>query len=815
MVKKDVGPLPSLVLEEFVDMNILSMLIQLKLSSADEKNIQLMDKSYTLKTRAKVEYFPGKYAEGRLYAAGGLQSTCGWMKRVLTEAIYHDIDIVNCGPTILSQIIRKNHLTCPIELLSYVNDREHCFDTIRNDCNSSQFLNHTNSELKAICIKVILGGGFKFTAPTTTYPNVFLDNLLKGMRVVLEALFNVHALKDLRRFVEDLPENKDKALYQLTAQFASYATQQIENQIILCLCSYFQKESRIVGFLSFDGLAVERMDVLEHGEASTPFDVRLLRSAELHTYKQLGYSFKLVEKSLIATDADRELLYGTRVLKKMPVNQHAAYKMWKYAHINKLSRIGEFIYKPHDTLPGVIVQHMSLEEYSRLVLIDLDSYSQGGDSKNSMAFLRSIAHPKFPIYEYASLGTTDISFLNGVFNITSLSFCPYDVYEETFGHPPKTNIWYFEQYFDKQVMQDTIDATSDPDTMWRFFDEKTPLWNQLLNYQLEREGDKSVCDALEVLIGRLFFPVGLHDKYQVMPFLLGDSATGKSTICNILTKTLPKSSVGHISATHEGNFGLESIYNKRLVIIPDMPKGFHKIINQSDFQSMLSGEGVSIARKNQLAVTDRAWTAPCFGAGNYIPSYEDNSGSISRRLVVFPFKNKVEQSDSGLEKKIIEYELIYIIVKCITKYLLMVEGPGADKMYWDIAPQMLKETKEQVSKESNHLAAFLTDGDEFYQIVHDEDSITSVEELGQAFSNHMRIRHKQQNVVLGNDRFPIKNAGFVIKRVQLCKTCGGKHIKQTCGSHYNSKNRLYRERIIGMKIIKKERPPIHQEFHPY
>jgi phage/plasmid-associated DNA primase len=88
---------------------------------------------------------------------------------------------------------------------------------------------------------------------------------------------------------------------------------------------------------------------------------------------------------------------------------------------------------------------------------------------------------------------------------------------------------------------------------------------------------------LEVLIGRLFYPIGKHDNWQVMPFLKGDANTGKGTVCDLVKRMFSPGSVGVITATQEGTFGLEGLYRKRLVMIPDLPKKFSKLVNQLTF----------------------------------------------------------------------------------------------------------------------------------------------------------------------------------------------------------------------------------------
>jgi phage/plasmid-associated DNA primase len=166
---------------------------------------------------------------------------------------------------------------------------------------------------------------------------------------------------------------------------------------------------------------------------------------------------------------------------------------------------------------------------------------------------------------------------------------------------------------------------------------------------------------LEILIGRLFYPLQKHDNWQVMPYLYGDGNTGKGTLCDLVKRMFPSGSVGVITATQEAVFGLEALFQKRLILIPDMPEKFSKKLNQSDFQSMITGEGVNIARKNKTAVSDVDWTTPILGAGNYLPDYKDNSGSISRRMVVFKYDKLVAEPDTQLKEKIVNTELAFII----------------------------------------------------------------------------------------------------------------------------------------------------------
>jgi hypothetical protein len=215
---------------------------------------------------------------------------------------------------------------------------------------------------------------------------------------------------------------------------------------------------------------------------------------------------------------------------------------------------------------------------------------------------------------------------------------------------------------------------------------------------------------------------------------------------------------------------------------------------------MTSGEGVSIARKNKIAISEQNWTVPLIFSGNYLPNYNDNSGNISRRLAVFPFNRLITARNTTLKREILENELVPIIIRCITAYRRTVaRQPSAD--FWTrIAPQALRDIQSETKAETNYLASFLRNGDSYYQIIHQTGAITPLSDLEKAYSNHMRITHKQDKVKMGTDYHPIKAEGYVIEKMHLCKDCHQKSSKATCGDHYHPNNRYKKVVITGMVI---------------
>ena len=109
--------------------------------------------------------------------------------------------------------------------------------------------------------------------------------------------------------------------------------------------------------------------------------------------------------------------------------------------------------------------------------------------------------------------------------------------------------------------------------------------------------EPNMCDMFEILVGRSFFPLKKYDDWQVILFILGDGHTGKSTLLDLIGGMFPGTSIAAISSNTEEHFGLQSLYNKRLILIPDLPSDFRKIINRSLFQSMVTGDIVNVPIK--------------------------------------------------------------------------------------------------------------------------------------------------------------------------------------------------------------------------
>ena len=270
--------------------------------------------------------------------------------------------------------------------------------------------------------------------------------------------------------------------------------------------------------------------------------------------------------------------------------------------------------------------------------------------------------------------------------------------------------------------QDFVDhATSD------WYAIPTPALQQVLDCQQYPE---DVSRWMYVFIGRLMYEMNDVDRWQKMPFLEGQAATGKSTLLMHVCKNLyAREDVGVLSNNIEKKFGLSAFASKYLFIAPEVREDLG--LDQAEFQSMVSGEDMSIAVKFGLAEQVQ-WRVPGILAGNQIPKWRDSAGSIARRLVVFNFAHKPECIDTTLGDRL-HAEMPAIVLKCNTAYLNAAHDVGRDNLDLHL-PAYFKETNKELSQEVNSVRHFLSSG----QLVFGDDAAMPMTEFKKMYNDHCR-----------------------------------------------------------------------------
>lgn len=187
-------------------------------------------------------------------------------------------------------------------------------------------------------------------------------------------------------------------------------------------------------------------------------------------------------------------------------------------------------------------------------------------------------------------------------------------------------------------------------------------------------------------------------------YLLGDfTVTHNSTVTlEVCKRFFDAQDVGVLSNNIERKFGISGLADKYMWVAPEVKNDLG--LEQAEFQSMVSGEDVSVAAKFQVARSQR-WTAPGIMAGNEVPGFSDNGGSMGRRMVVVEFGRTVVDGDMKLGEKL-EAELPRILLKVNRAYLEK-SGRYGSVNIWTALPPYFHRLRDQFSQTTNSLEAFL------------------------------------------------------------------------------------------------------------
>lgn len=204
------------------------------------------------------------------------------------------------------------------------------------------------------------------------------------------------------------------------------------------------------------------------------------------------------------------------------------------------------------------------------------------------------------------------------------------------------------EYQDTGELPDDLDELLHPDTGDWYHDIRTPAVDRIF---LDQDLDEDTIRWCYAFLGRMLYPVGENDRWQVCMFMKGVGGCGKSTICNLIRSLYPSHLVGNISSNLEKKFGLGAIYKTLVNLCSEVKLDF--ALTTGEMQQMVSGENVSVAIKNKTA-KDVKWSAPLLLAGNEVPhSWVNDAGqAIARRVVVIDMPNAPKRSDPFLNDKL-------------------------------------------------------------------------------------------------------------------------------------------------------------------
>ena len=224
-------------------------------------------------------------------------------------------------------------------------------------------------------------------------------------------------------------------------------------------------------------------------------------------------------------------------------------------------------------------------------------------------------------------------------------------------------------------------------------------WEDVLD---DSKPELSVKDWYYIFIGRMIYEIGEYDEWQVLLFIKGVAGSGKSTLGKIVSYLYDPNDVGVLSNNIENKFGLAAIVEKLIYVCYEVKHDFG--LDQGEFQCMVSGEQMSIPRKFETA-TSVAWKTHGMFMGNEVAAWCDNSGSMSRRIILGLFNEMVSEGNPKLFQEL-QAEMGHILPKCNRAYREAAGAFGTVDI-WNVLPPYFSENRRKLRAETHPLAFFL------------------------------------------------------------------------------------------------------------
>lgn len=204
------------------------------------------------------------------------------------------------------------------------------------------------------------------------------------------------------------------------------------------------------------------------------------------------------------------------------------------------------------------------------------------------------------------------------------------------------------------------------------------------------------------LLGRMLFKLGKHDTWGIFPYFLGLAGTGKSTLLRLFAHLYEPNDVGYLSNALQRQFALEGIFDKLVYFALDIDEHFQ--LDQATFQSMVVAEEVAISRKFKKPLT-MVFDIPGAAAGNKLPPWEDNGGSLARRLVVIEFLKMVTKCDPNLFAKCLEHKdrFLKVITSAYEELYTKYSANGIK----EVIPKKFRQSEKKALMELNALSSFI------------------------------------------------------------------------------------------------------------
>ena len=269
--------LDNLELKEHVDTNVLDKLIHSTLLKHKFNNpmakVHQTEKNQLIKYKnlitndgyALVRYNRVKNMNcGRVNPKNslGLFSIRREIRHTLAKQRYVDLDIDNCHPVILNEILKQNNKESKY-LDSYVKDRKKWLNMVCEHYNIKGNEIQMKEIPKALFIRIMYGGGLKswmeeFKIDSNIKPFDELKKFIKEIKKTMEYISNENT--ELQQLIITKKKEAGMTEYNLNGSVCSYYLQTKECEILESIYIYCKSKSLIINdscVLCADGLMIE------------------------------------------------------------------------------------------------------------------------------------------------------------------------------------------------------------------------------------------------------------------------------------------------------------------------------------------------------------------------------------------------------------------------------------------------------------------------------------------------------------------------------------------------------------------------------
>lgn len=167
--------------------------------------------------------------------------------------------------------------------------------------------------------------------------------------------------------------------------------------------------------------------------------------------------------------------------------------------------------------------------------------------------------------------------------------------------------------------------------------EHAPAFTRWLNHAAGGSVAK-----MQAIKAALYMVLANRYDWQLFLEVTGEGGSGKSVMANLCELLVGRENVGSTSMeAMKGAFGLENVWDKRLVLLPDQSQ---YIGDGALLKAITGGDEVAINRKGK-AMFGAKVRAVVLATNNEPMKMTERNGGISRRRVIFAFNNVVAEAD--------------------------------------------------------------------------------------------------------------------------------------------------------------------------